>query len=275
MLVEAQDKGLLSVGNYEVVEKIAEGGMGSVYKGRHQTTGKIVAIKTIKLPDSVPDRETLLRRFEQEFRATLSLEHPNIVRALDFGWEEGAPYLVLEFIDGQTLGERIDREGRLTEDQAIAIVIQIAEALERVHEQGLVHRDVKPDNILIGPDGKAKLTDLGLVKDLETQSNLTRAGDLLGTPHFMAPEQFRDPKSADRRSDVYSLGATLYMAVTGEPPFAGCTAVDAWMKQVQGELPSARRRVPGLSARIDRAIQRAMSAKPDGRPTSCLQFAMS
>jgi serine/threonine protein kinase len=136
----------------------------------------------------------------------------------------------------------------------------------------LVHRDVKPDNILVTPDGIAKLADLGLVKETETDLNLTRTGRGLGTPHFMAPEQFRNAKNADVRCDIYSLGATLYMMVTGELPFKSCTPLDAWMKKSKNDLPPPRKLNPRVTERTDRAIQRAMAAEPTRRPGNCQDF---
>src|SRR5262249_3054930 len=149
---------------------------------------------------------------------------------------------------------------------------QVAQGLHRAHKLGLIHRDVKPDNILLTAEGLAKLADLGLVKELEADLNLTRTGRGLGTPHFMAPEQFRNAKNADARCDIYSMAATLYMMVTGELPFKSCGPPDAWMKKIHNELKPAREVVPTLSERIDWAIRRAMSADPNQRPAACREF---
>jgi serine/threonine protein kinase len=138
----------------------------------------------------------------------------------------------MEFVEGESLGNKIQREGSLDQPTALRIISQVAEGLHQAHKLGLIHRDVKPDNILITTNGTAKLTDLGLVKELEADNNLTRTGRGLGTPHFMAPEQFRNAKKADVRCDIYSLAATLYMMVTGELPFKSLNPLDAWMKKV-------------------------------------------
>lgn len=260
---------LQTIGNYDLLEKIAEGGMGAIWKGRQRQTGQIVAIKI--MPAHMASNPTLLKRFEQEFRAASRLDHPNIVRALDYGDSGSTPYLVMEFITGESLGQRLDR-GKMPEKDAIGIIAQVAQGLHRAHKQNLVHRDVKPDNILISTEGVAKLADLGLVKETETDLNLTKTGRGLGTPHFMAPEQFRDAKNADKLCDIYSLGATLYMMVTGELPFRSNGPLDAWMKKIQNELTPPRQLVPGLSERTEWAILRAMSAERDRRPTSCREF---
>src|SRR5205823_14374559 len=149
---------------------------------------------------------------------------------------------------------------------------QVAQGLHRAHKHNLVHRDVKPDNILVTADGVAKLADLGLVKETETDLNLTKTGRGLGTPHFMAPEQFRNAKNADVKCDIYSMGATLYQMVTGELPFKSLGPLDAWMKKINNELLPPRQVVPALSERIDWAILRAMSADPEKRPDSCREF---
>ena len=256
-----------TVGNYDLLEKIAEGGMGAIYKGRQRETGQIVAVKI--MPAHTASNPVLLKRFEQEFRAASRLNHPNIVRALDYGDGGESPYLVMEFVDGESLGQKIERDGRMEEVEAIRIINQVAQGLHRAHKQNLVHRDVKPDNILVTVDGVAKLADLGLVKETETDLNLTKTGRGLGTPHFMAPEQFRNAKNADIRCDIYSLGATLYQMVTGELPFRSSGPLDAWMKKIQNDLTPPRKLVPTLSERLDWAILRAMSADPEQRPASC------
>src|SRR5438270_6209271 len=139
------------IGEYDVLDKIAEGGMGAVYKGRHRTTGEIVAIKV--LPPTTAKNPVLLKRFEQEYRAAVALEHPHIVRALDFCGTGPAPFLVMEYVDGESLGSKVDREGPLSEDVAVRLIAQVCQGLHRAHKQKLVHRDVKPDNILIAADG--------------------------------------------------------------------------------------------------------------------------
>lgn len=259
-----------SVGNYDLVEKIAEGGMGAIYRARHRSSGDMVAIKI--MPPHMAANPVLLKRFEQEFRAASRLDHPNIVRALDYGDNGSSPYLVMEFVEGESLGQKLEREGRMPEAEAIRIIAMVAQGLHRAHKMNLVHRDVKPDNILMRTDGVAKLADLGLVKETETDLNLTKTGRGLGTPHFMAPEQFRNAKGADIRCDIYSLGATLYQMVTGELPFKSSGPLDAWMKKIQNDLIPPRQLVPNLTERVSWAILRSMSADPEMRPRSCREF---
>jgi serine/threonine protein kinase len=270
MLAETTQLDRQSIAQYDLLEKIAEGGMGSVYKGRDRGTGQIVAIKVV--PPHLMTNQVFLRRFEQEYNAARSLDHPNIVRAIDFGREAGTPWLAMEFVEGESLGARLERVLRLSEEDAIRIISQVAQGLSKAHQLGLIHRDVKPDNILITRDGIAKLTDMGLVKELDADLNLTRTGRGLGTPHFMSPEQFRNAKNADARCDIYSLAATLYMMVTGELPFKSLSPLDAWMMKVRDELPSPKALRPTLSDRIDWAIRRSMSADPAKRAASCEEF---
>jgi serine/threonine protein kinase len=253
---------------YQLLAKLGEGGYGKVYKARDRTTGQIVAIKVL-----TADRggDPLHRkRFEQEFRAANTLDHPNLVRGLDYFEDGGRAYLVLEFLDGGSVGDRLQRDGPLPEPEAVRILVEVCQGLNEAHRHGLIHRDIKPDNILLGRDGAVKLSDLGLVKDLLV--DLTRTGRGLGTTPFMAPEQFRDAKHADERCDIYSLGATLYMMVTGALPFRSAGPLDAWMKKVRGELKPPRQLAPGLSLPVEAAILRALDADPERRPASCEEF---
>ncbi len=270
MPVETLQPELQSVAHYDLLAKIAEGGMGTVYKGRNQVTGELVAIKVV--PPHLLSNQVFLKRFEQEYTAARSLNHANVVKALDFGKQGSSPYLVMEYVEGESLGQRLDRVHHLSERDAIAIISQVAQGLHKAHKAGLVHRDVKPDNILITADGIAKLTDLGLVKELETDLNLTRTGRGLGTPHYMAPEQFRNAKKADVRCDIYSLAATMYHMVTGELPFKSMSPLDAWMKKIHNELSPPREILPSVSERVDWAIRRSMSADPAQRAASCREF---
>lgn len=257
-------------GHYELLEKVGEGGMGSVFKARHRQTGQIVAVKVV--PATLAANKTLMQRFEKEARVAGTLSHSNIIRALEYGLEGDSPYMVMEFVEGESLGQKLETSGRIPEDEAIRIISLAAQGLQHAHQQGLIHRDIKPDNIMVTPDGQVKLADLGLVKEMETDINLTRTGRGLGTPHFMAPEQFRNAKNADVRCDIYSLAATLYMMVTNELPFKALGPLDAWMKKVNNDLTPVRQFCQDLSERIEGAIHRAMHSDPEQRPASCQEF---
>ena len=259
------------IGQYDLLRKIAEGGMGSIYMARSTKDKSVVAIKVMS-PNYVHN-PVLLKRFEQEYRVASKFNHPNLVRALEFGTDNDLPFLVLEFVNGESLGVIISKQGKFEELEGIKIIAQVAKALNQVHKDKLIHRDVKPDNILVGKNGIAKLTDLGLVKEiLVGDLNLTRSGRGLGTPNFMAPEQFRDAKNADIRCDIYSLGATLYTMLTGELPYKSVNPLETWMKKVQNDLPTPRELNPRISERTDWAIRRAMDSDPDIRPSSCREF---
>jgi eukaryotic-like serine/threonine-protein kinase len=258
-----------TLGPYEVLEKVGHGGMGIVFKARHKVSGEIVAVKVMNA--TLARHPVLLKRFEQEFRTASRLDHPNIVRGLDYGEHEDRPYLVMEFVEGETLADRVERDGRIEQKEAVRLIAQVAQGLRRAHKQGIIHRDVKPDNVLVTADGTAKLADLGLVREVETDRNLTRIGKALGTIQFMAPEQFRNAKNADVRSDVYSLAATLYVAVTAQLPFPG-EMPEAWLDKVGNKFIPPRDHVPTLSRRLSRAICRALNPDPASRPGSARAF---
>jgi serine/threonine protein kinase len=260
----------VSVGQYDLLERIGQGSVSTVFKGCHRETGQLVAVKVVYPPYS--NNEVLRKRLEQEFRTSSTLRHPHIVRALEFGFQAPAAYLVLEYVDGPDLWARVERDGPLSEAEVTRLVIQVAQGLHHVHKHGVIHRDVKPQNILLTADGQAKLADLGLMKDLETDLGLTERNKALGSPSFIAPEQFQDAKSAGVRCDVYGLGATLYWAVTGQLPFQARGLGSLLQKKLQNAIVPPRDLVPSLSVRLERAILRAVRADPEVRPRSCLEF---
>jgi serine/threonine protein kinase len=259
------------LGDYDLLTRIGVGGLCEVYRSRHRSTGALVAVKI--LPVQTAQKEILLRRFQQEFRVARRLDHPNIVRALDFQQLPGQPpFLVMELIEGESLGEKVEREGRLAEDHALQLIAGACQGLHYAHERGVVHRDVKPDNLLLTAQGEIKITDFGLVKELLDDQGLTRVGSGLGTPHYMAPEQVGNAGKVDPRADIYGLGATLYSLVTGTLPFAGRNPVEAWILKKEAKLKPPRSIVPSLSPHVERAILRAMDQDPKRRQSSCRQL---
>jgi serine/threonine protein kinase len=259
-----------TIGKYQIVAKLADGSMGTVYKACDPSTGATVAIKVAA--SAVVRDKVLLQRFEQEFRITSNLHHPNIVRGLEFGWDGPKPYIVLEYIDGEDLWSRIERLGRIPEAEAVDIIRQVAEGLHEAHKHGIIHRDIKPDNVWLTSDGQAKLADLGLSKDQDDDAGLTRPARGLGTPNFIAPEQFGDAKNATVRCDIYSLGTTIYMALTGQLPFAGPNLTSIMTQKLANDLVSPRSLVPTLSEHVEWAVRRAIQADPRRRHASCPEF---
>jgi serine/threonine protein kinase len=259
------------MGPYKLLEIVGRGGMGTVYRAVHEGTGRVVAVK-VMAKDLASDA-VLLRRFEQEYSAASRLRHPHIVQGLDFGIGMDQPYLVMEFVDGETLGASVRNQGPLPEPEALRIIVQVADALHLAHQNRLIHRDVKPDNILLTREGEAKLADLGLIKDLDAGTLLTRPKAGLGTITFTAPEQFGDAQHADARCDVYSLGATLYFALTGVAPFQGRGNLTILQKKLANEFLPPSHRVPSLNVAVDRAICQALEADPQRRVQSAAEFA--
>jgi serine/threonine protein kinase len=264
-------RNLKTIGGYDLLEKIGEGGIGAVWKARKQGGGDLTAIKLLP-PDGKGNSAPRVKRFEQEFRAASRLDHPNIVKVLDFGFTGSVHYLVMELVEGMSLGARIAQQGRLKEPEAIDVILQTAAGLHHAHRAGMIHRDVKPDNILLAANGLVKLTDLGLVKILDNDIDLTRPGVGLGTPNYMAPEQFDNARNADQRCDIYSLGATLYTAVTGQVPFRASTPLNVLKKKQRCELTPPRIGVAGLSEHVERTITRAMNLDPAQRHANCQEF---
>lgn len=259
------------VGAYELLDKIGKGSMGTVYRARHCGTKELVAIKMVT--EEVAANAVLIQRFDREAQATRALQHPNLIRVLDTGKSnEGLPYLVMEYVEGESLGQYLDRQGPMPEAQAVALILQVGDALHLVHQSGFIHRDVKPDNILLSRQGQAKLGDFGLVKNVTSEASLTRSGKAMGTPNFMAPEQFEDAKRVDHRSDIYALAATFYTAVTGEMPFRGRSQLGILKKKLHNEFAAPSELAPSLSSAADRAIRKALDAQPERRQASVREF---
>jgi serine/threonine protein kinase len=269
-VVKSAVRPLPKIDGYEVLEKVGSGGMATVYRARTVQTGAVVAVKILS-PEACANA-IVRKRFEQEFQAASRLDHPNIVRTLAHGQAEAGPYLVMQFVEGESLGDRIQREGPLPQTEAVRIIVEVAKALDYAHQQGLIHRDVKPDNILLTADGRALLTDFGLVKQLAEDADLTRPGQGLGTLNFIAPEQLQNARGIDRRCDVYALGATLYMAVTGRCPFMGRSHSQVIRKKLTNELSVPRALMPSLSEELDRIIRRAMHPDRGQRLATCAEF---
>src|SRR5947207_3209406 len=199
-------------GRYELQEVVGTGGMSSVYKAHDTLLERNVALKI--LHDQYTSDEDFVERFKREARAVARLSHPNIVTVIDRGEDVGKQYIVFEYIDGENLKEHLVRSGRLPVRDALELALQVARALSFAHEHGLVHRDVKPQNVLLNGDGRAKVTDFGIARSLDVKGGLTQTGTVMGTSDYIAPEQARGSR-VDAQSDIYSLGAVLYELLTG------------------------------------------------------------
>jgi serine/threonine protein kinase len=253
-------------GRYQIVQKLGAGAMGTVYKAKDKVLGRMVAIKTIRLEGlaaSDTSHDELRERFLREAKVAANLKHPNIVTIYDFGEAAGLTYIAMEFIDGQGL-DRIIRAGRLPLERAAALGIQVADALAVAHKHKVIHRDVKPANIMIEAGDRVKVTDFGIAKP-ETGEHLTMTGSILGTPSYMSPEQARANREIDGRSDLFSLGCILYEMVSGQKAFRGDTLTAIIFKIITEEPPPLRELDPNVPDEMVRIIAKALAKAPEAR----------
>ncbi len=253
--------GAVLSGRYRLESKLGSGGMSTVYLARDETLERSVAVKV--LHQEISDQPDQLERFRREARAVAQLSHPNVVAVIDAGEDGGYPYIVFEYVPGETLKARIDAVGKLPLDEAAAYAIEIGRGLAAAHAHKLIHRDVKPQNVLIDAEGRAKVTDFGIARSLESDG-LTKTGRVLGTTDYVSPEQAMG-HDVDQRSDIYSLGVLLYEMLTGEPPFKAETVVGVAMKHVNDPMPETQEMRPDASAALARVVERSTSKDPDRR----------
>ena len=259
-----------TLGDYQLVGKIGAGGMGQVYKARHRRMKRMVALKT--LPDELADSEDLLRRFEREVEAAAKLDHPNIVTAFDAGEDSGVHFLVMQLIEGQEVGELIDRQGVLEPRQAVDLTLQAAKGLAYAHSRGIVHRDIKPANLLVDESGALQILDMGLARIQDSAgenaspvTELTQAGVVMGTVDYLPPEQAIDSRTADNRSDIYSLGCTFYQMLTGTKVFQGETTMQVILAHCDMPIPVLSEQVVGLPTAFDSLLAKMIAKNPADR----------
>lgn len=254
---------------YELEEKIGDGGMAAVYRGRDLRLNRVVAIKILH-PHHAADLN-FRKRFIHEAQSAANLRHPSIVDIYDEGEEERQHYIVMEFVDGSDLKSMILRYKQLPVQQVLQIAAAIADGLDAAHQLGMVHRDVKPQNILVTHDGTAKITDFGIAKSSLSTAQ-TDTGVTFGTADYISPEQARG-QPATAQSDIYALGVTVYEALTGQLPFTGDTAVAVALQHVGSKPPPIRRHNPNVSAALEQLVMRSLAKNPAERPTTAREFA--
>lgn len=252
---------LEKVGPYHLKEKLGSGGMGTVFKGEHEETGKLAAVKILN--PTVAHEAGFIARFSREVESLRKLSNPHVVEFYESGEQESICYFAMEYVDGETLTQKLRREKRLPWREAIRLGTQICIALKAAHDAGVIHRDLKPSNLLIDQDGNIKLTDFG-VAQLFAASKLTVTGGIIGTAEYMSPEQAQG-KRVSKKSDIYSLGAVLYVMVAGRPPFRGQTILEVIQKHKYGQFDRPRTLVPEIPHWLDELICQLLEKDPDKR----------
>jgi len=249
------------LGPYRIERELGSGGMGTVYYGVHQETGLAAAIKV--LPAAMAREPGFVARFHREMDAMRSVQGPHVVELFDGGEDDGTWYYSMEYVEGETVTERLARDRRIPWREVIDISVQICKALKVAHNAGVIHRDLKPSNLLLRKDGVAKLTDFG-VAQVFAGGKLTATGGVIGTVEYMSPEQAQG-KRATKQSDIYALGAVMYVMLTGRPPFTGKTALDIAQKHKFGQFDSPRRIVPEIPRWLDEIVCNCLQKKPEDR----------
>ena len=258
----SQSSGPQVLGDYQLVRKIGQGGMGAVYEATQTKLNRPVALKI--LPAKSTQDQAFLERFYREAQAAAALNHPGIIQVYDIAEDQGHHFFAMELVDGENLMERLEREGPIPVDQALDFVTQVARGLQYAHQRSIIHRDIKPDNIMVSREGQVKLADLGLAKSTEDDKGVTQTGAGLGTPYYMAPEQAEDARNVDHRADIYALGITLLHLVTGKRPFDGDSAYGIVIQHREKELPSGQELGVGVPRGVE-AVVHKMAAKGPGQ----------
>lgn len=249
------------IGPYLIEGKLGSGGMGTVYKGRHAVTGSLAAVKV--LPPSLAREEGFVERFNREIEALRKLENPHVVKLFDSGVDQETSYYAMEYVEGETLTQKLYRVKRIPWREVIDVTTQICSALKAAHDAGIIHRDLKPGNLMISPDGTVKLTDFG-VAQVFAASKLTVTGGIIGTAEYMSPEQTQGQR-VTKKSDLYSLGAVMYVMITGRPPFTGKTTIDIIQKHRFAQFDHPRTIVPEIPSWLDEIVCTLLDKNPDKR----------
>ena len=260
------------IGNFRIVEEVASGGMAVVYRAIQDHLNRTVAIKALK--SSVALEQQLVTRFEREAKALANLQHESIVHIYDFHAERGALFIVMEYVEGIDLYDLLDRCGRLPYDVAAVVAMQVARALDYIHYRAIIHRDVKPANIMVSRQGAVKVMDFGIVRDATYNDDLTQTGTGVGTPAYMSPEQILGDR-LDARSDIFSLGIVLYQMVTGRKPFVESETKSVMHKIRLEKHVRARKLVPDVPRELDRIIERCLQKEPKARWQSAQSLVMA
>ena len=258
--------GMMIGDRYEILEKIGTGGMSDVYKAKCHKLNRFVAVKVLKQEFS--ENANFVSKFRVEAQAAAGLMHPNIVNVYDVGEENGIHYIVMELVEGITLKKYIEKKARLSYKEAVSIAIQVSLGIETAHNNHIIHRDIKPQNIIISKDGKVKVTDFGIAK-AATSNTIT--SNVMGSVHYTSPEQARGGYS-DEKSDIYSLGITMFEMLTGRVPFNGETTVAIAIKHIQEELPSPLEFVPEIPVGVEQIVVKCCQKSPDRRYQSMAEL---
>ncbi|RYX93588.1 serine/threonine protein kinase, partial [bacterium] len=253
--------------NYHIIKELGRGGMGAVYLANDKRLDRKVAIKILQIGSSftVEQKSEIINRFQKEARAIAKLSHPNIVNIHDIGEEDGQYYMVMEFLEGSSIASMLEKQTTLPIDECVNISIQICKALDYMHKNAIVHRDIKPDNIVIGLDKVAKVTDFGIAQNDSEQMRLTQDGAILGSVMYISPEQLRNSKDVDNRADIFSYGVTLYQMLTGKLPFQGETIGEV-VSKVLGENPELPRKInPSIPYELEAIVMKSMNKDREKR----------
>lgn len=263
----SKKKAVTRVGDFELKKRLGKGGMGEVFLANQVSLDRMVALKT--LSKELAKKEDFVARFHREARSMAKLDHNNVVKVYAVDSYKGLHFVAIEYVDGKSVQDWLNKLTKFSVADAVHVAIVSAMGLKHAHDQNMVHRDIKPDNILLTSKGIVKVADFGLAKVLDEDVSMTQSGTGLGTPLYMAPEQARSAKTVDQRSDIYALGATLYHMLTGVLPFLGTTALELIMSKETGKYEPARKVCPEVPEKLDFIIDRMMAKDPKHRFADC------